>query len=81
MVEKVFVGVYIPRDLDRRVERVAVELDTSKSRLVELGLRVLLAVLESSGIPDDLGYLLRERDPEALAHLTLLGSVQAGARG
>ena len=42
------------------------------SQLTELGLKVILAVLNAGYIPDDLGYLLEERDPEALRQLQQL---------
>ncbi len=78
--EKVFVGVYVPRRLDRRVEVLAAELDTSKSMLAELGLRLMLAILEAGYVPDDLGYLLRSRDPEALEELIQLLRPKAEAK-
>lgn len=42
------------------------------SQLTELGLKVILAVLNAGYIPDDLGYLLEEHDPEALRQLQQL---------
>lgn len=45
---------------------------TNARQLTELGLRMVLAVLEAGRIPDDLGYLLESRDPEALRQLQQL---------
>ncbi len=42
------------------------------SELTELGLRMLLAVLRHGRVPDDLGFVLAERDPEALRQLQQL---------
>lgn len=36
---------------------------------VDLARRILQAILEDCRVPDDLGYLLARRDPEALSQL------------
>ena len=39
------------------------------ARYVNLAVRVLNAILEERGIPDDLGVVLEKRDPQALVEL------------
>lgn len=53
-------------DLKARGKRI------DASQITELGLRMVLAVLNAGYIPDDLGYLLESRDPEALRQLQQL---------
>ena len=72
--------VRLPEDLDIELKILAARAKLDKSELYELGARVVLAILKSGFVPDGLGYVLQERDSEALERLQQLVKATA-ARG
>ncbi len=67
-------SIIIDRKLWAKVKEVATLIGMDMSDLVELGLRVVLAIAEAKRIPDDLGEVLARFDPEALELLQQLVS-------
>ncbi len=61
------------RALDLRSRGIRVDA----SQLTELGLRILLVILQHGRVPDDLAYLLEKHDPEALEKLLDLLAAKA----
>ena len=53
----------VDKDLWKRIRKLAIDLDTDASEIVELGAKIVIAVLEAGYVPDDLGYLLEKRAP------------------
>ena len=69
--EKKQLGTMIRADLDREIELLATKADMTKQSVVEAALQLLVHVAKW-GIPDDLGLLLQQRDPELLERLARL---------
>ena len=75
---RVKIGLVVEDWVDRAVEHLMADTGAAKSMLYELGARLLLAVLRHGRVPDDLGFALAERDPEALRQLQQLLAAAAG---
>ena len=70
---------FVDKDLWLWVKTQAVKKSIEHGDFIEPGLRIVKAVLEAGRVPDDLGYLLQERDPEALRQLQMLLDAKARA--
>ncbi|MEB3789185.1 MAG: hypothetical protein GSR72_04765 [Desulfurococcales archaeon] len=78
MSSKKAIGVYIDPKVKKQIAVIAAQLDVPRSRLYEVGARIVLALLEEGRVPRDLQTLLRIRDPALLPGL--LGLLEAKRR-
>jgi len=62
-----FVGIRLPEDVKKRIDVEAAILGRPKSKLYELGARLVLALLEAGRVPECLGGVVR--DPRLLVEL------------
>jgi hypothetical protein len=67
--EKIKTSLVVREELWKKVRKLAIDVNRDASDLVELSLRVLLAIVEAGTVPDDLGEVLSRYDPEALEEL------------
>ncbi len=72
------VSFRIDPELDKAVEHLKVDTGIKKESLIELGIRIVLALAHEKTVPRDLENILEHRDPEAL---TLLRQVVGKAGG
>ena len=47
------VGIYVDAEVDRTISHLAVDLETSKSKLYELGARLVIAFAKVGYVPDE----------------------------
>jgi len=69
---RVHVHIRVDERIDTEIGKIAAMLKRKgfdKTDIYELSARILLAILKSRKIPDDLGEVLAKEDPEALDQL------------
>ncbi len=64
--------VVIERRIWAEVKEISTLVKEDASRIAALGIRLVLAILKAKRVPDDLGEVLLEKDPEALEMLQSL---------
>ena len=68
--------LYVERETWRKVKVAAAKRGVAMKLLADTAVRVLLAILEDGMVPDDLGQLLRRKDPVALDRLVSLARME-----
>ena len=67
---KVYISEVLPEDVDvSRLVGIAKIVGVSPMRLVSLGIRLIMDIVENGELPESLGYMLARYDPSALDEL------------
>ena len=67
---KAYLSEVLPDDIDvSRLISVAKSVKASPARLVSLGIRLIMDIVENGELPESLGYMLSRYDPSALDEL------------
>ena len=67
--QRVIITARVAPHIKRKLLHIKADTNIDMEDVVEVAVRVVLAVVEAAKVPDDLGRLLAERDPEALERL------------
>ena len=63
------VATRVPEQVDREIEVLAAKAGTKKRELIELGLRMVIAVARHKRVPPELARMLDERAKDIVARL------------